>query len=202
MNPLPTDQAPVSAQQAEHLVGRVLVRLVDALAAQRHLLNLGQTCRDPTVLIAQGLRLLIRSHDIEQCSVFIPEEGQLRCSVGTGVSERPGRHLPAAFPMGEGLMGVAALERHVVWVPDTRQDPRFMPAPQRLNSPGPRTLVCVPLLAEQRLLGVLNVSHSDPAAFAAWQAQAFALFGQLLAHLLDYHDLRVNGAPGHHRRSS
>src|SRR5271157_2514 len=55
-------------------------------------------------------------------------------------------------PFGKGLTGAAAESREVVRVHDTSQDPRYI-----ASHPGIRSEVAVPLLAHDRVLGVMDL---------------------------------------------
>jgi GAF domain-containing protein len=169
-------------------LARQWVSMLDSLAGLRQLLALGQAHQEPRVFLGQAVQLMLRSHDINQCSVFLADQGTLSCAAGAGLGDRLLRPRPTAFRLGQGLMGQAALDRSTVWVHDAPRDHRFLPHPNGLLAP-PRALVCVPLIAEQALLGVLNVSHPDAAALAHWHAKVFSMYGQLLAHLLHHHRL-------------
>lgn len=66
---------------------------------------------------------------------------------------------PYRQPIDEGIIGAAAQSRRPVFVPDVRQDPRYLPIPKAEDI---RSELALPIIAGNRLLGVLNVetTHS------------------------------------------
>src|SRR2546425_7060936 len=82
----------------------------------------------------------------------------------------PDVHMPATLAFGEGITGVAAERGEPVFVPDAGQDPRV-----RLlgwwREAGLGTILAVPILAGETLLGVLT-ARARPGARAARRDQA------------------------------
>ncbi len=59
------------------------------------------------------------------------------------------------IPMGEGIAGCVAAEREPILIPDTRKDDRFV---ARSSNHLTRSLLCMPLIAKDKILGVINLS--------------------------------------------
>jgi PAS domain S-box-containing protein len=65
-----------------------------------------------------------------------------------------------------GLAGWVVRNRKPVLVPDTSQDERWLRRPDdSVEQTGAKAAICVPLLARERLVGVLTLVHSMPNAF-------------------------------------
>lgn len=65
-----------------------------------------------------------------------------------------------------GLAGWVVRHRKSALVPDTSQDERWLRRPDdSIQKTGAKSAVCVPLLARERLIGVLTLVHSLPNAF-------------------------------------
>ena len=65
-----------------------------------------------------------------------------------------------------GLAGWVIQHRKAVLVPDTSQDERWIRrADDALDQSGAKSAICVPLLARERLVGVLTLVHSVPNVF-------------------------------------
>lgn len=58
----------------------------------------------------------------------------------------------------EGIIGIAARSRQPVFIPDVRQDPRYLPVP---GAEDIRSELAFPLVVGNRLLGVLNVESTQ-----------------------------------------
>jgi len=118
--------------------------------------------------IAQKLRRIV---DYRVLDIFMPdEEGFLYPAhvEGYAIEERGGFRLKP----GEGIVGAAALTREVVFVPDVSKDPRYVSF-----FPGVVAELALPLVHQERLVGVLNIE--GPAAEPFTKAARTAL--QVLA---------------------
>ena len=67
--------------------------------------------------------------------------------------------------MGEGIAGWVAQERESVIIRDAQNDPRFSKRADKKTGFSSRTMLCVPLIHRQQLLGVLNVLNSKDKPF-------------------------------------
>ena len=68
------------------------------------------------------------------------------------------------FPLGYGLCGTAALSRQPVRVAEVALDPRYVRCGHGVDV---RSELVVPLLIQDRLIGVLDLESTSPAAFTA-----------------------------------
>ena len=66
----------------------------------------------------------------------------------------------AMLKMGEGIAGWVAQNREAVMLKDAQRDPRFSKRADKQRGLTTRTLICVPLVYRQELLGVLSVLNS------------------------------------------
>lgn len=83
-------------------------------------------------------------------------------------------------PVGAGIVGETARTRRPVCSSDTENDPRYVAL-----LPGVRSELCVPLLAGDRLIGVLDVNAAVPDAFGAEEIDLMETLGGLLAVLVE-----------------
>lgn len=66
----------------------------------------------------------------------------------------------------KGLAGWVAQNRKAVLVPNTSKEPRWLRRPDdAIERSGAKSAICVPLLARERLVGVLTVVHPVPGKF-------------------------------------
>jgi sigma-B regulation protein RsbU (phosphoserine phosphatase) len=77
---------------------------------------------------------------------------------------------------GEGISGAAAVSREPVFVPDVSLDPRYVPV-----FPGVVAELAIPLLHQDRLVGVLNIEGPDAGAFTPGARTALRILGGHLA---------------------
>jgi two-component system, NtrC family, sensor histidine kinase KinB len=65
-----------------------------------------------------------------------------------------------------GLAGWVVRNRQPAWVPDTSRDERWLRRPDdAVDKSGAKAALCVPLMARERLVGVLTVVHPKPGSF-------------------------------------
>ncbi|HEX7621842.1 MAG TPA: GAF domain-containing protein [Anaerolineales bacterium] len=65
-----------------------------------------------------------------------------------------------------GLAGWVVRSRQPAWVPDTSRDERWLRRPDdAVDQSGAKAALCVPLMARERLVGVLTLVHPEPGAY-------------------------------------
>lgn len=79
-------------------------------------------------------------------------------------------------PLGKGITGAAAVAREVVRSDDTLSDPRYIP-----SLPGIRSEVAVPLMVQDRVVGVLNVESERFAYFTDEHVRMLTLLAPQIA---------------------
>jgi GAF domain-containing protein len=106
-------------------------------------------------LIAEKSREILGA---EAFGVFRLDRDRLDYARGFGLGERFHR-----ITLGEGVVGRAARDRRTVETPDILLDPEIALSPEtrtRVESLGLRAVAAVPLLATDRVLGVLAIYHA------------------------------------------
>ena len=105
------------------------------------------------------------------------ETGELVFSVPTG--PKAGELTDIRIPSGEGIAGWVAENEQPVLVPNVREDPRFYQGIDKISGLETKSILCVPLKAKTRLIGVLEVINKDDgSAFT----KEDALFLSIFAH--------------------
>ncbi len=121
---------------------------------------------------------------VSSCSIYLlePNSPILRLRASTRLArDAIGR---AHLLLGEGLTGWAAQYSQAVAVREAQADPRFKFLPetreQKLHS-----LLAVPLVNRERVIGAMNVQTADPHDFTADEIELLSLIGDLAAGALD-----------------
>jgi two-component system, NtrC family, sensor histidine kinase KinB len=66
-----------------------------------------------------------------------------------------------------GLAGWVIRTRQPAWVPDTSRDERWLRRPDdSIDRSGAKAALCVPLMARERLVGVLTLVHPEPGSYS------------------------------------
>ena len=103
--------------------------------------------------------------------------------------------IPARMRLGlhQGLTGTAAGERRTLRINDVRDDPRYIVADSGVEV---RSELVVPLLLQDRLIGVLDLESSAPHAFTAEHERMLTVLGSFISIALEnarlYEQARVN----------
>jgi PAS domain S-box-containing protein len=137
-------------------------------------------------LLERILDILVHELRAENGSIMRLDEssGSLNVWAGRGVHDdrMPPRAAGSAIPLGEGIAGWVAARREPLLVNDVSRDIRFMKRGE--GGPVRGSLVCIPLLGDARVLGVLNLSSSEPGSFGAHHMRVLAIVANQIASAL------------------
>ena len=108
-------------------------------------------------MVVQAIR---RALNCRGCCVFLlnPSDQMLEIKAAAGL--KPEWRRAARLALGEGIAGRVAASLQPLYVPDVQAYPDYV-----VFDPEVRCLLAVPLQARGRLIGVLNVDHTQPHAF-------------------------------------
>src|SRR6476620_6794339 len=120
----------------------------------------GRDLLDVTQLIVNELTPLVGAR---QGSFFLTENGhdgtaRLRRIASYGY--RPRKDVPDTFGFGEGLVGQSALERAPILVTDV--PPTYLHIGSGLGQASPLTIIILPVVFEERVLGVVELASFRP----------------------------------------
>jgi sigma-B regulation protein RsbU (phosphoserine phosphatase) len=130
---------------------------------------------DPDELLSAIAQKLRRIIDYKILDIFLPQpDGTLAPALAEGYP----RELASGLRLlpGQGIVGAAAAERETVFVPDVSQDPRYISI-----FPGVVSELAIPLVHQDRLVGVLNIEGPDPEAFTGDARTALEVLASHLA---------------------
>lgn len=102
------------------------------------------------------------------------ESGVLRIEAERGLGE--GVKETMRLSVGQGITGWVAREGRPLLVPDVHADPRYVEA-----NPKVRSEMAVPIKWGDEVVGVLNLDHYEPEAFAEEDLELLAAFGNAAA---------------------
>src|SRR5713101_8247369 len=131
--------------------------------------------------VAQRVKKLVNYH-VFSVMLFDEKSQQLE----TAFSMRYGDSIPARIrvPLNQGLTGAAATERRSVRVADTLADPRFL-ACEVETGVSVRSELVVPLLMQDRLIGVLDLESAETHAFTAEHERMLVTLASYVAIALE-----------------
>jgi sigma-B regulation protein RsbU (phosphoserine phosphatase) len=89
---------------------------------------------------------------------------------------------PVRTRLNQGTIGTAAAERRIVRVDDVRLNPRYLRCD---NAASVGSELAIPLLLQNRLIGVLDLESTEPEAFTAEQERLLDILGSYIAVALE-----------------
>ena len=107
----------------------------------------------------------------ERCSIVVLDDSGKAVDAtivyGTKLHEHTTQQMRET--MERGLAGWVIQNRKGVYVPDTSRDDRWLIRPDDTDRLGAKSAICVPLLAREKLVGVLTLVHTKTNAFSTEQ---------------------------------
>jgi len=154
---------------------RVLSLLYDIAGELTQILDLDTLLRK----IGGHVRSLV-DYDLFNVMLLNKDSGRLESVLSLRFDERIQETHSVA--LGEGLCGTAALQRQAVRVNQVANDPRYIRCDL---GTGIQSELVVPLIVQDRLLGVLNLESLDPGAFTEESEEMLTMLASTVAIALE-----------------
>jgi phosphoserine phosphatase RsbU/P len=129
--------------------------------------------------IADRVKKLVNYH-LFNVMVWNENSTQLECAFAKHYEEAITMQL--SVPLFKGITGHAAAHREAIRVDDVRMDRRYVEFP---NSDNVRSELVVPLLLQDRLIGVLDLESTNLNAFTAEHQRMLGILGSYIAIALE-----------------
>ncbi len=116
------------------------------------------------------VNLLRQTFNCRGCTLFLVnrETGMLEIRAASGVKHHWIKS--AKLRPGEGISGQVAATAQATYIPDTRRDPGFLYFDEEV-----RSLLVVPVISQNRVIGTLSVDDSQPNAFTPDREQLLTI---------------------------
>jgi len=165
--------ASVFTNLPEH--GRTLALLHDVSRELTAILDREELLRR----IANRVKALV---DFDVFSVMLWNEASQHLECVFALKYEDSIPLPMRIPLDQGLTGSAARERRIVRVADVREDPRYVHCQHGVEV---RSELVVPLLLQDRLIGVLDLESTKTGEFVAEHEPLLQTLGSYIAVALE-----------------
>jgi signal transduction protein with GAF and PtsI domain len=122
--------------------------------------------------------------------LLVDEQTQeLRFEVMVGEHVAPLR--PIRIKVGQGICGWVAETGQPLLVPDVSKEPRFYAEADRLTGFKTRSILCVPILAQGRTIGVIEViNKADGSSFTSWDRRVLVTIATMVGAAIERAQLR------------
>src|SRR3989337_1252948 len=132
------------------------------------------------------VKILSDELGLEHCSIMLLDDSGKTVVNKAGVSPpdstRGEEVYNRAFRVGEGVAGMVAKNNTPILISDVDNDVRFMKLKQAVDM---GSLLCLPVSAGGRGLGVLNLSHSKHKFFSKHHEKVFSILSTTIGHLIN-----------------
>jgi signal transduction histidine kinase len=123
---------------------------------------------------------VIKVLNFDDCVIYLLPSGgdHLIQRAAFGPKNPIGREIknPIEIALGKGIVGTAALIKSVIVVQDATQDPRYL-----VDDQSRRSEISVPIIFEDRVLGVIDSEHPDPDYYQDWHTQFLTTIANMTA---------------------
>ncbi len=134
------------------------------------------TTLDLNTLLQRVAEMLKRVMDYEVFAILLLNEKTQELRIRFQVGHPPDVAERIQIKVGQGVTGKAVQLREPVLVNDVRAEENFIN-----SAPGVRSELAVPLIAKNKVIGVLDVEAAQPGAFNEEHVRLLTLFGSRIA---------------------
>ena len=171
-------------------------QLIDALSGIRKLSLLGNLQPDENDLIDAMMQSIVEHLEVEEVSLFLLDGNSLNCVAKLNwdqfiENKSSIKDEKQSYLLSEGVIGKTATSRKVMHIQNCKTTNEKLIS---YESNGHKTgsIICAPILANESLLGVIELSHPDTEHFDSWQEHSAIIYADLIGMLLNNNKLMKN----------
>lgn len=139
----------------------------------------------PAEVLDRVARAAINLFPDSASRIWVVEEDRLVLRAEAGIYGAPQSGLKTVLAFGEGLMGIVAASRHPLVVTDVLADPRTINT-EWMRREGYVSLVSIPLLAREQLVGALALLTRHRHSFSEAELEILTSFGTQAAIAIEH----------------
>ena len=133
--------------------------------------------------------------DASAASLFLVDEKQDRLIFAVAIGSKSEEVKEVSVPLGQGIAGYVASTGQPISITDAEKDSRFYRSIGESIGYIPNSIICVPLILKDRVIGVLELmDKTDGESFSVSDMETLGKFGNLAAHTIEEskltHDMR------------
>ncbi len=133
--------------------------------------------------------------DASAASLFLVDENNEQLIFAVAIGSKAEEVKEFSVPLGQGIAGYVASTGQAISISDVEKDSRFYRSIGESIGYIPNSVICVPLLLKDRVIGVLELmDKADGKSFSVLDMETLGKFGNLAAHTIEEskltHDMR------------
>ena len=161
--------------------------VMQSLSAFRRIVATLNKKSDVKSISEEVVKILSDELGLDHCSIMLLDESGNYVVNQAGVSPphaaRNEEVYNRAFRIGEGVAGMVAKSNTPILISDVDNDGRFLKLKSAVDI---GSLLCLPVSAGGRVLGVLNLSHGKPKFFSKHHEKVFSILSTTVGHLINF----------------
>ena len=171
-------------------------QLLNSLSGIRTISNLGNQQIDKEKFIDVMMQTIIEYLEIEEVSLYLLEDKSLHCVANLNweqfiANESPTNNKKASYLMSEGVVGKTATNCQLMHIQNCNVSDENL-LKYEANGRKVGSLICAPIMANNSLIGVIELSHPDSNHFESWQEHSTVIYADLIGMLLNNIKLMSN----------
>ncbi|MCC6544050.1 MAG: GAF domain-containing protein [Nitrospirae bacterium] len=160
--------------------------VMQSLSAFQRIVAMLNKKSDVKSICDEVVKILSDELGLEHCSIMLLDDSGNYVVNQAGVSppeaDRNEEVHDRAFRVGEGVAGMVAKNNAPILISDVDNDVRFVKLKSAVDI---GSLLCLPVSAGGRCLGVLNLSHSKHKFFSKHHEKVFSILSTTIGHLIN-----------------
>lgn len=171
-------------------------QLLNSLSGIRTISHLGNQQIDKEQFIDSMMQTIIENMEVEEVSLYLLEEKSLKCVANLNweqyiANESSINNKKNSYLLSEGIIGKTATNRQVIHIHNCKTSDDNL-IKYETNGRKAGSLICAPIIANNLLLGVVELSHPDPDHFELWQEYSVIIYADLMGMLFNNIKLMSN----------
>jgi len=165
------------------------IQLLNSLSGIRTISNLGNQQIDKEQFIDSMMRTIIEHLEVEEVCLYLLDDQSLNCIASLNwhqfiTNESSVNNKTDSYLMSEGIIGKTATNRQVMHIHNCNISNENL---VRYETKGRKvgSLICAPIMVNNSLTGVLELSHPDSNHFESWQEYSVIIYADLIGMLLN-----------------
>jgi diguanylate cyclase (GGDEF)-like protein len=164
-------------------------QLLNSLSGIRTISSLVNQPVDQEKFIDEMMKTIIENLEVDQVSLYLLEEKSLNCVAHLNWhqfinNESSKNNDKTSYLMSEGVVGKTATNGQLIHINNCKtSDENFIK--YEMNGSKLGSLICAPIMSNNTLIGVIELSHPDPNYFDSWLEHSIVIYTDLIGMLLN-----------------